>query len=310
MNAFALHGPSDRFAGLRWGGSAVAIVAVHAALIMAGIAWYQQKTPAGSSMPTILIDMAPVSAAPEPQPMDVAPGPQMQQADAPSPPPEPMVTQPPSPIEEQLPPTPLMEKPVVEAPPEQKIEPARTTPEPEKISPDPPNPVITKPVTAKPVFAKPKPVRPPAKKQSEAPPAPRTSAPARAERQGRAASVATLGSAAAAAALPSYRDRLAAHLQRFKQYPADAKATGKQGVAMLSFTVGRGGQGSGQPPCRLERCRSTRRRDHGDASARSAAATISAGADAIVAQLYRAGALLDQITGDVRMRAIASTATV
>jgi protein TonB len=42
--------------------------------------------------------------------------------------------------------------------------------------------------------------------------------------------------------MPAYRDRLAAHLQRFKQYPASARAAGVQGTAMLSFTVGRGGQ--------------------------------------------------------------------
>lgn len=42
--------------------------------------------------------------------------------------------------------------------------------------------------------------------------------------------------------LPSYRQRLAAHLQRFKRYPTEARASGVQGTATLSFTVGRGGQ--------------------------------------------------------------------
>jgi protein TonB len=42
--------------------------------------------------------------------------------------------------------------------------------------------------------------------------------------------------------MPAYRDRLAAHLQRYKQYPAGARSAGAQGTAMLSFTVGRGGQ--------------------------------------------------------------------
>ena len=39
-------------------------------------------------MPAIMVDMAPASSSPQPTPMDLAPGPVMQQADA-SPPPEP-----------------------------------------------------------------------------------------------------------------------------------------------------------------------------------------------------------------------------
>ena len=35
---------------------------------------------------------------------------------------------------------------------------------------------------------------------------------------------------------------VAAHLQRFKQYPPGAKAAGQQGTARVSFTLGRGGQ--------------------------------------------------------------------
>jgi protein TonB len=237
VNAHALHVPTDN-AGLRWTFSAAVILALHAALIAAGIGWYRQPPPTGVEMPAIMIDMAPVSAAPETQPMDVAPGPEMQQADEPTPPPtpEPMAQ---APVEEQIAPTPPVEKPEVEAPPERKAEPAPPPPEP---APEPAK-VVPEPPQAKPVPPKPKPVRVEAKKKpSETPPAPRTSAPPRAERQGRAAAAATAGAAAAAAALPSYRDRLAAHLQRYKQYPESAKSAGKQGVAMLSFTVGRSGQ--------------------------------------------------------------------
>lgn len=230
MNAFALHAPTDN-AGFRWTFSAVVILAIHAALIAAGIAWYAQQPPAGSEMPVIMIDMAPASTAPQTSQQDVAPGPEMQQADSPSepPPPEPMQR---ATVEEQIPPTPLMEKPVVEAPPEQKPEPAPPPPEPAKIIPEPPKP---KPVVVPP----PKPVHAEVKKKPSAtPPAPQTSAAPRAERQGRAASAATAGVAAAAAALPSYRDRLNAHLQRYKE----PSATGKQGVATLTFTVSRSGQ--------------------------------------------------------------------
>jgi protein TonB len=237
VNAFALHAPTDN-SGLRWTLSAAAILALHAGLIAAGMAWYRDQPPTGTEMPTIMIDMAPASAAPEAQPMDVAPGPEMQQADEPTPPPTPEpMAQPP--VEEQIAPTPPVEKPVVEAPPEQKVEPAppppEPIPEPAKVAPEPPK--------VKPEPIKPKPVRTEVKKKpSDTPPAPRTSAAPRAERIGRAAAAATAGAAAAAAALPSYRDRLAAHLQRYKQYPESAKSAGRQGTAMLSFTVSRSGQ--------------------------------------------------------------------
>ena len=233
-NAFALHAPTDR-AGLRWTASAIVIVALHAGLIAGGIAWYREQPAPGAEIPAIMIDMAPATAAPEVSQQDLTPGPEMQQADAPSepPPPEPMQQ---AVVEEPIAPTPPVEKPVVEAPPEQKPEPVPPPPEPAKIIPDPPKP---KP---EPVQPKPKPIRAEVKKKpSETPPAPRTSAAPRAERQAAAASAASAGAAAAAAALPSYRDRLAAHLQRYKEYPSEAKSAGKQGVAMLSFTVSRSG---------------------------------------------------------------------
>jgi protein TonB len=228
MNAFTLHAPTDR-AVLRWTGSAIAIVAIHAGLIAAGIWWYNKAEPPGVTVPAIMIDMAPATASPDVPTQDAAPGPEMTQADAPSePPPE----TPPQQQAEEIPPTPLMEKPVVEAPPEQKVEPTPPPPEPVAAKPEPPKPTPVKP---KPVHAEVK------KKPSERPPAPKTTAAPRAEQQARAASAATAG-AAAAAALPSYRDRLAAHLQRYKQYPSEAKSAGKVGVATISFTVSRSGQ--------------------------------------------------------------------
>jgi protein TonB len=217
MSAGVLYGPTDRSGALRWGTSAAIIVALHAGLIALGIAWYSHTPPAGSPGATILVDLppAPSSAAPEPQQMDVAPGPAMQQADAPSPPPEPPKQEP---AQEPIPSTPPQDKPVVAAPPKQKVEP----------KPEPPRPAPVKPKHVE------------TKKPSERPPAPRTTAAPKAERRAPAAS-ARAGAAASAAALPAYRELLAAHLQRFKQYPPAAKAAGEQGTAMLSFTVSRNG---------------------------------------------------------------------
>jgi protein TonB len=231
MNAFVLHEFDDRAAMARWSGSAAIIVAIHAALIALGVAWYTRSPPPGVALPTIMIDLAPASApsSPSVQPFDLPPGPEMREADPPPPPPEPPKQEA---IQEQLVPTPPQENPVVEAPPEQKPEPSPPKPEPAKIVPDLP----------KPAPVKPKPVRAEAKKPADAPPAPRTSAAPKAERQASLTSSSAPAGATSAAALASYNQLVAAHLQRFKQYPSSAKAAGEQGTSRLSFTLGRGGQ--------------------------------------------------------------------
>lgn len=224
MNAFALHDVSDHAGLRRWSASSIAIVAAHAAVIALFMNWYTQRPTPGINLPAIMVDMAPVTSSPQPTPMDLAPGPTMQQADA-SPPEE---TAPQQTVMEEIAPTPPQLKPEVAAPPEQKPQPTPPRPEPAKIVPE-----------QKPVPVKPKVVRAEARKPSEAPPAPRTTAAPRAERQAPAASAVSAG--AAAATLASYRQLVAAHLQRFKQYPQGAKAAGQQGVARVSFTLGRGG---------------------------------------------------------------------
>jgi protein TonB len=225
VNAFVLHDTSDATGALRWGTSATAIVALHAALIALAMAWYAQRPSPGVTIPTIMVDMAPATASPAPTPMDIAPGPEMQAADA-----SPPEAAKPQPVQEQLAPTPPQPKPEVEAPPEQTTQPTPPKPEPAKIVPDPP----------KPIPAKPKPVRADAKKPTEATPAPRTTAAPRAERQAPAASAISAG--ATAAAIASYNQLVAAHLQRFKQYPPASKAAGQQGTARLSFSLSRSGQ--------------------------------------------------------------------
>jgi len=222
VNAFALHDVADQATIRRWGASAFAIVAVHAALIALALNWYtEQRPPPGVSLPAIMVDMSPVSAAPQSTQADLAPGPVMQQADAS--PPEPAASEP---VQEEIAPTPPQEKPDVVAPPEQKVEMKPAT-EPAKPVPE-----------AKPTPVKPKVVRAEAKKPTDAPPAPKTTA-SRAERQAPAASAASAG--ASAAAMASYRQMVAAHLQRFKQYPPAAKSAGQQGTSRVNFTLSRSG---------------------------------------------------------------------
>jgi protein TonB len=231
MNAFVLHEFDDRAAMARWSGSAAIIIALHAALIALGVAWYTRSPPPGVALPTIMIDLAPASApsAPSVQPLDLPPGPEMREADPPPPPPEPPKQEA---IQEQLAPTPPQENPVVVAPPEQKAEPPPPKPEPAKIVPDQP----------KPVAVKPKPIRTEVKKPADAPPAPHSSTAPKAERQASLTSSSAPAGATSAAALASYNQLVAAHLQRFKQYPSGAKAAGEQGTSRLSFTLGRSGQ--------------------------------------------------------------------
>ena len=128
MNAFALHDVSDQAVIRRWGASAAMIVAVHAALIALAMNWYTERPEPGVAIPAIMVDLAPITSSPEAALMDIAPGPEMQQADAS--PPEPAVAEP---VQAQIAPTPPQEKPEVVAPPEQKPEPTPQKPEPAQI---------------------------------------------------------------------------------------------------------------------------------------------------------------------------------
>jgi periplasmic protein TonB len=71
--------------------------------------------------------------------------------------------------------------------------------------------------------------KPQEKVEEEKPPAPATAAPTRAQRAGRAIEA-------------TWRDRLIAHLQRFKRYPSSAESRGEQGVVVLGFSIDRNGR--------------------------------------------------------------------
>jgi periplasmic protein TonB len=222
MNVYALHHAADEALARRWSSSALAIAALHLAVVAFLAAFWHRPPPSGVTLPAIMVDMAPVTSAPQSTPLDLAPGPVMQQADAS--PPE-LTTR--EAVEEQIAPTPPQEKAEVVAPPEQK-QATPQKPEPAKVTPE-----------QKPTPVKPKVVRADAKKPTEAPPAPRTTASPRAEREAPVASAVSSG--ASAAAVASYKQMVAAHLQRFKQYPPAAKAAGQQGTARVSFTLNRSG---------------------------------------------------------------------
>jgi protein TonB len=122
-------------------------------------------------------------------------------------------------MQEAEPPPPEPEK-QPEQPVEEQIPPTPVQEAPAVVAP-PEKPKPKEEVKEKP---KPKPIVRP--KRPSVAPAPRTTATPQASQ----------------AARMSYAGVLSAHLQRYKQYPSGAKAAGEQGVAMLSFTVGRNGQ--------------------------------------------------------------------
>jgi protein TonB len=111
-----------------------------------------------------------------------------------------------------------------------------------------PEPKQVKPAEAKPVQPKPEPKQRVAAKPAET----KAAAPARV-----AAPTRDRASAAAPASTPSspannvgvgrsdydtnYRGLVSAHLARYKQYPADARSSGKTGTAAVTFSIGGGG---------------------------------------------------------------------
>jgi periplasmic protein TonB len=211
MTALALHHHPDGWEFRRYGAAAIAIVLLHVVLIAAAFFSYQRSEPAGISLPAIHVDLAPPPAAQQIQTEDSGVGPTTQEAEAP--PPEPPKTE----MLEQLPPTPIQEKPVVAAPPkvEPKPEPAPAKPQPVKD--------VKKPIKKRLVEASKA-----SKADRIAPETPSVSS-----------------GATAAASAASYRALLVAHLQRFKRWPAGAEARGENGKAFVAFTVTRSGGVSG-----------------------------------------------------------------
>lgn len=224
----------------RWAVASVVVLTVHAGAIWLAMHWRSAAEAAGEPPPAVMIDLAPMSVAPEAPPQDVAPGPQMTEAQ-PETTPEPQETPKPQPDATPEPPAPAPE-PDVKVPELPKADDAAAT-----LTPPPPEPPKPEP----PKEPEHKPAKPPPKKKVERKKpreradhaAPRTSAPptAQAQRAERAAAAAA-GAASSAAAAASWRSELIAHLNRYKRFPSGA---GSGGVATIAFTINRSGQVTG-----------------------------------------------------------------
>lgn len=199
----------------RWGFAGALVCAAHAGL-MAGYLLMPEPDPEGASFsPAVILELAPLPVAPASQ-QDLAPGPDMIEAQAaPTPPPqvEPEVVEP----------TPKLEAPV----------PSEVTlPEPKPQAVEQKSEDV--PETPKPIEA------PPAQQDT---PAPQTTAAPRFEQNTAAVPAApSPGSIADRKAIASWRELLMMRLQQNKRYPRSAEARRKQGVVTLNFTVDRSGR--------------------------------------------------------------------
>jgi periplasmic protein TonB len=107
---------------LRWGTAAIVVVAVHFTAAWAALNWRKAEATRDAPPQAIMIDLAPLAVAPPASPQEVAPGPQMTEA---------------QPVPTPDTPTPVDETPDL-APPTPVA-----TPEPPKPDPTPPDPQQT-----------------------------------------------------------------------------------------------------------------------------------------------------------------------
>jgi protein TonB len=198
----------------RWLASAVVVVGLHALGGAALLAWHDPLGVADESS-AVVVDLTPY-AAPSESTEDVAPGPIQQQAAAPAP--EAKAEQkPPEKVEEKVE---AKTEPKAQEKPEEKVEvlpapvpPVAAVPPPEAEPPPPPPPEPQ---------AQPAP-------PSNIPPAPATTAPPRQHQ-------------ATAAETNAWHKGIFAQIQRYKDYPASARARGEKGVVQVAFAIDRQGR--------------------------------------------------------------------
>lgn len=236
-------------AALRWGVAALVVAGIHGAGGWVVLNWQRAEASMGAPPAAVMIDLAPIAVAPEAPPQDIAPGPEMVEAQ-----PEPQEVKPPEPMKEE-PPPPEEPEPVVLPEPEIKLPEIPNLPDPmvALAPPPPPPPERPKPVEKKPpppkkrVVERKKPVNP------EKPRAERTSAPTPQQQVATRSAAPAPGasSAPSASQTANWRGSLNAHLNRFKRFPSGATP----GTVQVAFTIDRGGRvlaarlvrGSGDP---------------------------------------------------------------
>ena len=243
-SAPARHAP----AALRWSVAALLVAGAHGAAGWAAAGWPRPQSAPGAAPAAVMIELAPLAVAPEVPVQDLAPGPQMVEAQPEPAPPLPMET--PKAVEPALAEEP---QPVAVPDPEIRLpdlpalpDVAATLSPPPKTEPPPPKETKRKPPPKPRIVERRKPIRP------DKPPAEQNAAPAaQAQRSERAAAPAPGAASASPAAAANWRGALIAHLNRHKRFPSGASP----GVVQVSFSIDRGGRvtsarllrGSGDP---------------------------------------------------------------
>jgi protein TonB len=198
----------------RWSLAAAIVCAAHFGLMAAYILMPAAEPEGAAFSPAVIVELAPLPVAPASQ-QDLAPGPEMVEA-------QPTPKPPPQEKPEVVEPAPKMEAPA----------PAEVTlpePTPKAVEKKPEETPDTQVTEAPPV--------------QQATPAPKTTAAPRSEQQTAATPQApSPGAAASRAAIASWRDLVLARLQQNKRYPASAEQRHEQGTATLSFSVDRHGK--------------------------------------------------------------------
>jgi protein TonB len=247
---------------LRWGMAAIVVAAVHFTAAWGALNWRNAEATADAPPPAVMIDLAPLAVAPPAPPQEVAPGPQMTEAQ-PAPTPDT-----PAPVDETpdlTPPTPVA-TPEPPKPDPTPAEPQQTAQELKPDNPPPPQPQpqeikvpdLPKEDNAEATLAPPPPPRPKPKAYKEPPPKAHeaerkkpidlgkpkhrqtTAPPSSIAARSNTAAAPSAGSGASPSVSPAtWKSELMAHLNRYKRYPSGAASTGTVSVA---FTIARSGQ--------------------------------------------------------------------
>jgi protein TonB len=247
-------------ATLRWGMAAMIVAAVHFTAAWAALIWRQVEATPDAPPSAIMIDLAPLPVAPPAPPQEVAPGPQMTEAQ-PVPTPDTRTATDETP--DLTPPTPVA-TPEPPKPDPAPAEPQQTAQELKPDVPPPPQPQdikvpdLPKEDNAQATLAPPPPPSSKPKAHKEPPPKAHeaerkkpinpdkpkhretTAPPSSITARSNTAAVPSAGSGVSPSVSPStWKSELLAHLNRYKRYPSGAASTG---TASVAFTIARSGQ--------------------------------------------------------------------
>jgi periplasmic protein TonB len=243
---------------LRWGTAAIVVVAVHFTAAWAALNWRKAEATRDAPPQAIMIDLAPLAVAPPASPQEVAPGPQMTEAqpvptpDTPTPVDETPDLAPPTPVATPEPPKPDPTPPDPQQTAQELKPDIPAPPQPQDIRvPDLPKEDNAQATLAPPPPPKPKAHNEPPPKAHEAerkkpidPDKPKhrqtTAPPSSIAARSNTVAAPSAGSGASPSVSPAtWKSELMAHLNRYKRYPSGAASTG---TASVAFTIARSGQ--------------------------------------------------------------------